>query len=272
MNIPRFWASSNRQKPFMCWHWSNESIEEACQRAEMKSRDLALRWGRDELLDRYAYGNGAIREEIVRTIAGDGGAPDAIVTRNLYGSLVLNTRSVMFIDIDFPPARRSLSRLFNRGVAKDDAQRFALDKLGDWAGKHPGLGMRVYRTCAGLRCLITSRIFDPTDAQSITMLEGAGSDPLYVRLCRAQSCFRARLTPKPWRSGTRVPPSRYPFASEEQIASYEKWRSEYDRAIARFSVYRLVRQIGLSEILPRVRTIVTLHDELTAIASDLPLA
>jgi hypothetical protein len=273
MNIPRFWASSDRQKPFVCWHWSNDSPEDARRGAEEKSLQLASRWNNHQELDRYPYGNGAIREEIVRTIPGEAGRPAAIITRNAYGALVLNAKAVMFIDIDFPPPKRGvLGGLFGKRAEKDDGQQSALDKLDAWASQHRELGMRVYRTCAGLRCLVTSRTFDPTDAQSITLLESAGSDPLYVRLCRSQACFRARLTPKPWRSGATVPPVHYPFTSDEQLAKHRRWQSDYDRAISGFSVCRMIRQIGTNAVLPPVAPVVALHDQLTAMASHRPLA
>ena len=43
------------------------------------------------------------REEIVREIAGASGQTDAMLTRNSYSALVLNTPRLMFIDIDIPP-------------------------------------------------------------------------------------------------------------------------------------------------------------------------
>jgi hypothetical protein len=278
MNIPRFWASSDPQKAFTCWHWSNQSHEDARQRAEEKSRNVSSRWNRQEPLDRYAYGNGAIREEIIQTIcanpASDAAEPDAIITRNLYGSLVLNTKAAMFIDIDFPPLpkRGALSSLFGKRAEKDDRESAALARLDAFAAQRPDLGLRVYRTCAGLRCLATTRTYDPADPQSLALLESAGSDPLYIRLCRAQACFRARLTPKPWRSGTTVPPSRYPFTSEEQVAKYRKWQTDYDRAIAGFSVCRFLRHLGPSKVAPQLQPLIELHDHLTATTSNRALA
>ncbi len=77
---------------------------------------------------------------------------------------------------------------------------------------------------------------------------------------------------KPWRSGAPVPPSRYPFNSEDQKARYRKWQAEYDRAIAGFAVCKLVREIGVADVLAPVRPVVDLHDRMTAAASALPLA
>jgi hypothetical protein len=274
MNIPRFWASSDPNKSFQCWHWSDESVEDARRRAEEKSRLIAQRWENGEDLGRYPYGAGAIREEIVQTIADTSGAAVAVITRNAYGSLVLNANQAMFIDVDFPPPpkRGLLGGLFGKRVENGDPQKAALDKLAAWATRSHNFGMRIYRTCAGLRCLVTSQAFDPTNPQTIELLKTAGSDPLYVRLCQAQACFRARLTPKPWRSRAKGPPGRYPFLSPEQEAAYRRWQSKYERVAARFSVCRLLHQVGASQVAAEIQPILALHDQMTAIASDRPLA
>ena len=57
----------------------------------------------------------------------------------------------------------------------------------------PGFGFRIYRTRAGFRLLVTSGTFDPSAAETLALLKEFGSDPLYIRLCKAQECFRARL-------------------------------------------------------------------------------
>ncbi|MGH2485254.1 MAG: hypothetical protein ACRDHE_04485, partial [Ktedonobacterales bacterium] len=159
-------------------------------------------------LGQYAYGEHPLREEIVQTIQPDA----AVITRNLYGALVLNTSRTMFIDIDFAPASlgaRTGGLLHwlrgKRAAAPPDEPR--LQQVRQWAAGRPDLGLRAYRTFAGLRCVVTSQVFDPTAPQTLELLQTIGSDPLYVRLCQAQGCFRARLTPKPWRCRTSVPPA-----------------------------------------------------------------
>lgn len=129
------------------------------------------------------------------------------------------------------------------------------------------------RLCLRVRRSSKKRACKPrADPQTLELLETAGSDPLYMQLCQAQACFRARLTPKPWRSGITVPPSRYPFQSQEQEAKYRRWQTDYDRAIARFGVCRLVAHTGITQIAPQIEPIVALHDQLTAVASNRPLA
>ena len=79
-------------------------------------------------------------------------------------------------------------------------------------GRIPVMGCRVYRTAGGFRLLVTSDTFDPMSTETIELLKAFGSDPLYIRLCKAQECFRRRLSAKFWRCGADRPPSRFPWA------------------------------------------------------------
>jgi len=65
---------------------------------------------------------------------------------------------------------------------------------------------RVYRTFAGCRVACTSRPFAwAVDAwQAERLMRFLDADPKYAALCGKQKCYRARLTPKPWRVEERV--------------------------------------------------------------------
>ena len=63
----------------------------------------------------------------------------------------------------------------------------------------PGWGVRVYKTCAGYRGLVTHATFDPTADATLDLMRQFRCDPQYVTLCKRQESFRARLTPKGWR-------------------------------------------------------------------------
>ena len=63
---------------------------------------MALKVAAGEELNRYGYGERPLREEITQPVSSSAGSEIAVVTRNLYGALVLNTLNAMFIDIDFP--------------------------------------------------------------------------------------------------------------------------------------------------------------------------
>jgi hypothetical protein len=226
----------------------------------------------------YAYGDRPLREEVVRAVA-DEGARAAAVTRNAFGCLVLNTAGVLFVDVDLPePARGGsrgwLGRLFGRGGGPraEDLQGAALARLGDWLARNPGYGFRVYRTRAGLRYLETTRLFDPSSDEVAKALGELGCDPLYVRLCRSQQSFRARLTPKPWRCGVPVAPSRFPHETPDREAAFQGWLRDYEAASARYAVCETLPSVGDGAVHGDVVPVLRLHDEATRAASGLPLA
>jgi len=248
-------------------------MSDAQDRADTRAAELSQRLQDGEGLNHYDYGDGAIREEIVQTLGPDQNAPIAVVTRNAYGALVLNAASAMFIDVDFP-AHSKVGSLFRglMGKKTSDPQESALAGLRDWAKRHGGLGMRIYRTCAGLRALVTSRTFDPTDSSTIDLLRDAASDPLYIRLCQNQQCFRARLTPKPWRCNFPKPPSRYPWQMAAQESAFRVWQSKYEQKIQAYCACRFIEHVGGAGIDVDIQPVLALHDQISGVSADRPLA
>ncbi|WP_213953999.1 MULTISPECIES: hypothetical protein [unclassified Variovorax] len=109
MIIPAHWAEgrvqdhvNGQQVTVRRFGWSDESAEAAQRHADARTLAAFDRIASGEQLARrerkVAY-NGAdgmpIREEIVQR------AGDAVITRNSYGALCLNTPDVLFLDIDF---------------------------------------------------------------------------------------------------------------------------------------------------------------------------
>ena len=94
-----------------------------------------------------------LREEVLNQVEGPDGRLLAVVTRNGYGSVVLNTERVMFVDIDFPEkpgdGGKSLFKgLFGRKPKspeeeKEERARLAVDQF---IAANPSWGMRLYRT------------------------------------------------------------------------------------------------------------------------------
>jgi hypothetical protein len=280
MNIPPYWAREvyNMQAPggqtisASCWRWSAVSVDDARQQARIAAQQLAGKILNRQHLDRYAYGERPMREEIVQGIASTLNKEAALVTRNAYGALVLNAANAMFIDIDLPQEKPSggLSKLFGKSRPTEVEKR--VDGIEQWARRYPGLGLRVYRTAGGLRCLVTSDVFDPTRESTLEMLQSAASDPLYVTLCRRQECFRARLTPKPWRLGLGRPPARWPWEDVRDETRFRGWEQTYNAKAADYTVCKLVKQIGSSLTHPEVEPIVALHDRMACSSQDLRLA
>ena len=298
MNIPRFWAQARREVlgrgrdyDLSCWSWSDSSAGDAREKAQAVLETLCARvTSGEELNPEYAYGlDRPLREEIISAIMGDRREPTAVVTRNVYGALVLNTANVMFVDVDFSEETRReqaasggglaglLAGLFGKKAAPptraaSPAEERALDRVEAWVSTNPGWGMRVYRTAAGLRLLAIHDVFEPGSAESIRAMQALGCDPLYVRLCQAQKSFRARLTPKPWRCGFYPPQIRFPFMDSAQEGHFRSWQQQYEQKCQSWATCQLVRTIGSEDVHRDVRPIVELHDEHCRVGSALKLA
>ena len=283
LKIPKFWSKSTQvaRQPggrvyrLACWQWSDVSLAEAQQKAADKALELARRVQAGETLNRYAYDQRPLREEMTQGITARG-REVGVVTRNKYGARVLNATQAMFIDIDFKEQdlAGSLSGQMGwllGGRAADPANPYVA-RVTAWASHHPDLGLRIYRTYGGLRCLVTNQVFDPTRADSLEILQALGSDPLYVRLCQAQGCFRARLTPKPWRCGFQTPPNQFPWDDASAEARYRQWEQQYLQSSAPYAVCQLIKELGPAETHPDVVPVVALHDDITRVAEQRQLA
>jgi hypothetical protein len=222
----------------------------------------------DEFPSRYAYGDRPMREEIVETIGarGDGAA---IVTRNRYGSLVLNTARLLFLDVDLPPAKGGLARLFGRGQPPE-AQ--ALEKLREGLRANSDATFRLYRTAAGLRALAVDREFTPEDAATERLMAATGTDVAFMRLCRVQKSFRARLTPKPWRCGVSAPPGEFPREDSGTRARFDDWLARYEQASTGHATCRFLEQVGEGRPLAAIAPLVERHDRVTRANEELKLA
>ena len=80
-----------------------------------------------------------------------------------------------------------------------------------------------------------------TEATSI--LKQLGSDKLYILLCDKQQCFRARLTPKPWRLGLGRRYFNFPY-DEVNLSMMTNCLDDYNKAIPAYAVCHLVENLG----------------------------
>lgn len=278
MNFPKHWARASSHG-FSCWRWSDTSPADAQALAREAVAKLVQRFEDHERpAGRYGYGDRPLREPVLREFRNDAGERTAVITRNAYGCLVLNTARVMFIDVDLPAAKPSPGALWRwlvgrpRDASANPAEPAALAKADAWAQQHRGWGWRVYRTRAGLRLLATHGLFEPAAAAESPVFEAVGADPLYRRLCQAQKCFRARLTPKPWRCGVRRPAPRWPWLQPKEEQRFKDWEKRYLEACGGRATCELIATMGHAEWHPEVRAVVATHDEAARAASGLPLA
>ena len=272
MKFFRYWAAATAKPdgldhPVHCFGGSNTSLEEARQNAEAVARRTASAIVSGSPPVGYGYLDRPLREEVVEVVPPGEEPPAAVITRNGYGALVLNTARVLFADIDYEPPGCLVS-LFSRGRAKDDAE--ILERIRDIAAEGE-LGLRIYRTANGFRVMVTNREFEPNSEEAVDLLSMFGSDPMYIKLCRAQESFRARLTPKFWRCDIRRPPPRIPWENEAQEQAYRRWEAEYEKKCEPYTTCALIGSFGEEKVHSAVEPVIAIHDQY-ACRGDLPLA
>ena len=286
MQLFRYWSpargeASNREgRTFALLRWGGSDANPAdavavAQRLVQETADRIARSDGDP--DAYPYGQGGqpLREEVLQRQDDDQGRPLLALTRNRYGAIVLNSACAMFVDVDDPPAAAGggglLGRMFGkRPPAAPAAEPPGLAAARAWTQAHPVWGWRAYRTKAGLRLLAVHDVFDPTDPATDAVMQALGADPLYRRLCRDQACFRARLTPKPWRIDLHEQPPAFPYG--DQAARQERWARTYQEKRKGYATCRFVGAFGSDQVHPAVAPVIALHDQIADAHRDAPLA
>jgi hypothetical protein len=278
MNFPKFWARGG-SGDFFCWRWSSQSVAEAQSLANQAAQQLADRFRAGDYPPKHGgyYPNRPFRELILQEIENAAGEVSTVVTRNSYGCLVLNTARVMFVDIDLPEPKPSggiFKRLFGKPdlTSPTDPQNAVLTKIENWTRNHPEWGWRIYRTRAGLRLLATQGLVEADSTGADDVFRALGADPLYWKLCRTQKCFRARLTPKPWRCGIHSKPQRWPWLDTKEEKRFQQWEAQYQANAVKWATCELLRQTGNSNVHPEVQSILKLHDDTARVGSKLELA
>jgi hypothetical protein len=285
MKLARFWtrergeatgADGNRISA-VARGWSNESIQAAQAVAREIARRVAARLASgDTQSHRYPYGDRPLPEPVLREFTDRNGV-NAAVTRNAYGALVLNTRDLMFVDIDRAeePGAGSglvsgLRSLFGKPTAAKAADP-TVTYVQEVAQTH-GLAARVYKTAAGYRVLIPNQRFEAGSAGSEQLMTQFGADPLYIRLCGMQQSFRARLSPKPWRCGMSAPPVQFPFLTAEEESAFKAWEAKYNSSAAAFATCRYITSTEGAAGDSTAEELIRYHDQETKAVSGLPLA
>jgi len=242
---------------------SNVSREEAIKDAQRKLGNVVKKAER-ALLGKYDVDKeyeADIREEIIERLDAEN-----IITRNRYGALVLNSTSLVFIDIDQVRPRFWESIW---GPKKDNKTRI-LEKIERTVRKDPytSLGIRVYETFQGYRLMITNADLEPRGIGTVEMMKNFGVDLLYLNLCIKQNCYRARLTPKPQRINLKYLRMKFPELTAEEAQLKMDWIAQYEANSKPFATCRLVKKYGRN----RTSRIIDFHDRVSGVATSNPLA
>jgi hypothetical protein len=276
MHIPRYWARGTAKAGRLftkATGWSDRSVIEACDAARAKAERVLLALAAGNQLDRYAYGErDALREEIIEQHGKSGDKGEVIITRNRYGSLVLNTPNVMFVDVDDPKPKKKgfFASLFGKREIMADCMELRRHVEGSIM-RHDDLHCAIYRTKAGFRVLVLNKLYDPASDETKTLLQSLGSDPLYTCLTQNQKCFRARLSPKPWRCKMAMPPCEYPRETEKPELAFMRWVAAYNKTIAGYATCEFAGEIGTGAEAPEAAFVRKLHDAY-CISAGKPLA
>lgn len=280
MQFFRFWtradsSATGRDGEFSvtCFGYSNTSLEDALRVAERRAKAAATAMADGQLhKGGYYEGERPFREEIVDEFTDDG-QQIGIISRNNYGVLVLNTPNVFIADVDKPKASqaKSLFGLFKKKQQEPSFEQQLIEKIDNLCLQDSSLGLRLYRTMNGYRIIITTKLIPASEANSVRLLDELGSDRLYVSLCKTQDCYRARLTPKPWRCGFKSPSTKFPFRSNTEEQEFRRWEKEYESAVRGYASCALIGDFGSSHRDPIVDKIVQLHDHFS-LDGEKPLA
>ena len=276
MYFPKFWSRGSGQANDIrtqAWGWSDTSKEEAARLGASRAQRVAEAIQRGDSGKGYLYGQNPLREPVLQEFG------YGIVTRNGYGCEVLNTPSVLFCDIDIEESAHKsggiLSGLFGKKQAASSmspAEEKAMGKVHSWVSSNSSWGIQAYRTKAGLRLIATHDVFDPMGDAAARFFEAVSADKYFTTLCKVQKSFRARLTPKPWRCGQKVPPARWPFIGQQEERAFAEWLRKYEAAAAGNAVCGRLERLGSYGVHRSVEELLRYHDARTKADSGLPLA
>jgi len=185
--------------------------------------------------------------------------------------------SVFFVSLlamlmcSFIPATllQKLSFIFLGGPEKQFRR-----SLKTYAANHDDAHLRLYRTPNGFRVLALHKLFDPNDKEVQVMFDSLKVDKLYFQMCRNQNCFRARISPKPWRVGfKRMGPGQGVWPAKEEIIQARKlWVKPYEEASKMFASCVFDSAYGCNTIHPKAKLVLQLHDDFSNAKSQLPIA
>jgi hypothetical protein len=299
-----------KQATFVRSGWSSINQEDAQKHSEQRLEEAVQAWMSNEEIPRRerrtAY-NGAegvpIREEVIES------QERFVITRNSYGALCLNTPDVLIADIDqkespimygcfvmvflvafsiwlFATKRfllgaaaisiafviRFLLYWYDQWYQRNRRERSQL-AVEAFSQKNPSWGLCLYETPMGFRVIATHSTFDPNSQEVAEFFEQIDADPVYVKMCTRQQCFRARLTAKPWRCGIHdhmVPRSVWPIP-KDRLEIREAWVSRYQEAAKGYAACRFLKQLGSSTVDSAVSPALDIHDRLTQCRTGLPI-
>lgn len=211
---------------------SNQSEKMAFQKASEKATNIEKRISERKPKESYEV---AIKEYVTEVIDDSN-----IVTICRYGAKILNTTSYTVLDLDDYPV--NFFDMF-KSVKKLKKKDRIVYKFEESVRKYPELGtdFRIYETTKGIR-VIGKKYIDPSSKGYTALMRRLRVDWIYIQLSKKQQCYRARLTPKPYRMKINTIKVKSPLDCRKE--NYLSWEQAYIEKSKEYSVVRLVKAIG----------------------------
>lgn len=174
-------------------------------------------------------------------------------------------------------AAAPIASLFTRMLVatRGGYERLAHQRIASFVSANPAWNVRIYRTPAGYRVVSTHQPFDAKAEEVQRFFSHVYADPVYVRMCTHQNCFRARLTAKPWRIGIadhmRPRPGVWPVQPEFTDVR-NRWVARYEAMAAGFAACRYIESLGSGVVHAAIKDVVALHDHESRALTHAPIA
>ena len=79
-------------------------------------------------------------------------------------------------------------------------------------------------------------------------------------MCKNQNCFRARISPKPWRIGLEALRSGVWPVKEQSMHARNVWVDEYQTRAEEYASCKFVEQLGSPLTHPTAKHVQSIHD------------
>ncbi|KAF1020336.1 MAG: hypothetical protein GAK30_02583 [Paracidovorax wautersii] len=250
----------------------------------------------DSVLTRNSYGAVCLNTPDVLFVDIDDAAFEPPVVGNAgvwVAGILLALAAGIFVNLSYAPHGWLLAGLILMGTAliglrqgrrgealgaqrRETALARVRGQIEQFLAARPDWRLRLYRTPAGLRLLAVHRTFTPDEAEAQACFAAFEADPIYTRMCQSQRCFRARVSPKPWRMSYRrgLPTAlaHWPVPAASRQAR-ERWIQDYTGKAKAFASCHFLEEFGSGTGHPRALAVQDWHDELCrAHEARLPLA
>ena len=182
--------------------------------------------------------------------------PDSTKKRGFLSRLFGRKTSTLKADSD-----DGMELLQRAAQQRAEQETLIFERFKTFNAKYPELSFRVYETAAGYRVVVTSQTVEPDSKESTEWLDALGSDKLYCKLCEKQECYRARLTPKPWRLPECKSKVFYPNGQYAERYGLENWLEKYEEQSKNFSVCKLKESYGGGVVVDEVAEMLKIHDK-----------